>query len=123
MATPKPEVPSPNPDKITPLIAKWATILGTIGGVAAWLLSTGVLDSVADQYPWLLQIVTAAAAIGGAVTGGRLARRKVTPVDNPLVQIAGQLVRLVPEESVHQPPPKDTRNPGVQSRISKDRPV
>lgn len=86
----------PNSDQITGLIAKWTTIIGVVGGLAAWLLSTGVLDSVSDKYPWLVQVVTLLAGIGGAVTGGRLARKRVTPVSNPMVELAGKLVPLVP---------------------------
>lgn len=109
--------PQPNPDRITGLIAKWTTIIGVIGGIAAWLLTTGVVDSIGERYPWLPPVVTLLAGVGGAVTGGRLARRGVTPVDNPQVELAGKLVALVPKTEL---PVKDNR-PTPQSRIAKDR--
>lgn len=110
-----------NQDKVTPLVTKWAVILGTLGAVAASILSLGVLDSYAEQYPWakvLLQLLTLLAGVGGAVTGGRLARRHVTPIDNPQIEIAGRLVPLVPE---HVDPPPKNNSRQRQSRIADER--
>jgi hypothetical protein len=106
-----------NPDAVTPLVAKWAGILAVVGTLATAILSTTVLDDLATKHDWArvaLLGLTALATIGGAVGGGRLAKRKVTPVANPQVEIAGRLVPLVPDI-----PPKETRRQREsRSRIS-----
>lgn len=104
-----------NNDIVTPLVAKWVAIIGTLGTVAAIVLQTTVLDSLASQYDWvrsLILILTVLATVGGAIGGGRLAKRQVTPVANPQKLVNGKLVKLVPAAPPSEPPRAKSRIEG-----------
>lgn len=96
-----------NPDKVTPLVAKYAGIIGILGTVASAALQTSLLDSLVTKYDWvrvIIAVLTGLVWLAGATAGARAAKNKVTPVDNPMAEINGRLVELAPASPPRTPP-------------------